>query len=216
MAKDPAVLWYWNDWHSGTILMSRFLKGCYIDILHAQFNHGPLSLEEIKTCLGSDFGSSWPAIQKKFKQTEEGLFFNERMECEKVNRKKNSQHQRDKALKRWHKSGNAPASAPAMPLENESENEDEIKIFSIEKCIQISLYDSRFVKANKTNEHELLMFNKYLEKTGKYKMIPIDYKKYFSTIKDLYPHLLKKEYTIEELKEIAKKIDQENDKQPRI
>ena len=40
MAKDPAMLWYWADWHSGTATMSRFLKGCYMDLLHAQFNSG--------------------------------------------------------------------------------------------------------------------------------------------------------------------------------
>lgn len=86
MGKDPAMLWYWAEWHSGTCLMSRFLKGCYMDILHAQFNHGHLSLEEIKTCLGSDFGSVWPTIQKKFKQDPNGLFFNERLELEKNKR----------------------------------------------------------------------------------------------------------------------------------
>lgn len=58
-----------------------------MDVLHAQFNSGPLSLEEIKTVLGSDFGTSWPTIQKKFKQTDAGLFFNERLEAEKVKRK---------------------------------------------------------------------------------------------------------------------------------
>lgn len=86
MAKDPAMLWYWGDWYSGTSLMSRFLKGCYMDLLHAQFNHGRLSLEEIKTCLGADFGSTWSALQKKFKQDENGLFFNEKLEREKKKR----------------------------------------------------------------------------------------------------------------------------------
>ena len=88
MAKDPAMLWYWADWHSGTATMSRFLKGCYMDLLHAQFNSGPLSLEEIKTVLGSDFGTSWPTVQKKFKKSPDGLFFNERLEAEKEKRKK--------------------------------------------------------------------------------------------------------------------------------
>ncbi len=87
MAKDPAMLWYWGDWNSGTSLFSRFLKGCYMDVLHAQFNNGRLSLEEIKTCLGSDFGTAWPTLQKKFKQDKTGLFFNERLELEKEKRK---------------------------------------------------------------------------------------------------------------------------------
>lgn len=85
MAKDPAMLWYWNDWQGGTATLSRHLKGCYIDILHAQFNSGPLSLEEIKTVLGADF-VAWHTLSKKFQQTPAGLFFNERLEAEKIKR----------------------------------------------------------------------------------------------------------------------------------
>lgn len=80
MAKDPATLWYWNDWHSGTVTMTRHLKGCYMDLLHAQFNSGRLSLAEIKTVLGGDFGTVWPSLVKKFKQDENGNFFNARAE----------------------------------------------------------------------------------------------------------------------------------------
>lgn len=87
MAKDPAMLWYWNDWNSGTVTLSRYLKGCYIDVLHAQFNNGHLSLEEIKTVLGSDFESSWPTLQKKFETDQNGLFFNKRLEQEQEKRR---------------------------------------------------------------------------------------------------------------------------------
>lgn len=86
MAKDPACLFYWGDWHGGTSTYSRHLKGCYMDLLNAQFNNGPLTLDEVKTVLGSDFGSSWPTIQKKFKTTPDGHFFNERLQKEKDKR----------------------------------------------------------------------------------------------------------------------------------
>lgn len=86
MAKDPAFLFYPGDWLGGTITFSRFLKGCYMDLLMAQFNSGHLSLEEIKTVLGSDFGQAWPALRKKFATDQEGLFFNERLEVEKNRR----------------------------------------------------------------------------------------------------------------------------------
>lgn len=212
MAKDPATLWYWNDWHSGTILMSRFLKGCYMDLLHAQFNHGPLSLEEVKAVLGSDFGQTWPSLVKKFNE-KEGRFFNERMEQEKEKRKKHSEHQRRNAKKRWDKSdgicdGIANAHASSMPLENESENRNEIIKYKIEECLIIALKDSRFVKSNKTNDYELHRFNEYLEQQGKYSMNPLDYKTYFAKLKGKYPAMLKKEMTVEELREIAKKMDQ--------
>lgn len=86
MGKDPAFLFYPGDWQGGTSTLSRFLKGCYMDILIAQFNNGHLSLEEIKTVLGSDFGQSWPTIQKKFKKDSTGLFFNVKLETETIKR----------------------------------------------------------------------------------------------------------------------------------
>lgn len=88
MAKDPAILWYWADWHSGTSTLSRFLKGCYMDLLHAQFNNGRLTISEIKTVLGVDFATAWLTLQKKFKQDENGLYYNERAEIEKSKREK--------------------------------------------------------------------------------------------------------------------------------
>lgn len=86
MAKDPACLFYWGDWAGGTATYTRHLKGCYMDLLNAQFNNGPLSLEEIKTVLGSDFGSSWPTLQKKFSTTAGGHFFQWRLQAEKDKR----------------------------------------------------------------------------------------------------------------------------------
>lgn len=88
MAKDPAVLWYWNDWNGGTSTFTRHLKGCYIDLLSAQFNSGRLSLAEIKTVLGADFGPCWPTLQKKFRKDENEMYYNERMEEEKEKRRK--------------------------------------------------------------------------------------------------------------------------------
>lgn len=122
MAKDPAILFYFNDWHGGTITMSRHLKGCYMDLLCAQFNIGHLSLDSIKVVLGSDFGPAWPALQKKFKQDNEGLYYNERLFFESTKRKAFSASRRKNA------------SAKHMPkhMENEIENrklkiENEVK-----------------------------------------------------------------------------------------
>ena len=81
--------------------------------------------------------------------------------------------------------------------------------YPIENCLNIALADPRFVRANKCNQHELELFNNYLEKTGRYDFDPLDYKKYFSTIKDKYPTLLKKELSIDDLKEIARQMDEQ-------
>lgn len=88
MAKDPAVLWYWNDWQGGTVTLSRHIKGCYMDLLHAQFNNGRLSLAQIKTVLGVDFSQAWLCLQAKFKKDENDNYYNEKMENEQVRRQK--------------------------------------------------------------------------------------------------------------------------------
>jgi len=130
MAKDPAMLWYWNDWHSSTVLLSRFLKGCFMDVMHAQFNNGRLSLEEIKVCLGSDFGTSWPAIQKKFKQDENGLFFNERLEHEKEKRRAFTESRRQNVSKKEKKPSYDDTYVKHMNnhMENENRNDNSVLI----------------------------------------------------------------------------------------
>lgn len=95
--KDPGVTWVFNDWHGGTSTMTRHLKGCYMDLLHAQFNNGHLSLDEIKTVLGSDFGKSWPALQKKFVKDDNGFYYNSRLESEIIKRKSFNDSRRDNA-----------------------------------------------------------------------------------------------------------------------
>lgn len=132
MAKDPATLWYWDNWQGGTMTLSRHLKGCYIDLLNAQFNQGHLSLEEIKTVLGSDFGSSWPTLQKKFKQDHNGLFFNERADLEKNKRAAFTESRRNN-LKGEHKK---PHKGNQMGDHMGNGNEDGNKISTGSKGVQ--------------------------------------------------------------------------------
>lgn len=94
--SNPTVDWFFNDWAGGTSILSRHLKGCYMDLLHAQFNNGHISLDEIKTVLGSDF-SAWNTLQKKFATDEKGLFYNKRLEKE-ILKKKSYSKSRKKNL----------------------------------------------------------------------------------------------------------------------
>src|SRR5690348_13946350 len=102
MAKDPAFLFYPNDFSAGTALLTRHQKGCYMDLLIAQFNHGHLSLENIRTVLGNDF-AVWGSLSKKFAQDATGNFFNERLETEMDKRKDYSSKQQGRALDGWKK-----------------------------------------------------------------------------------------------------------------
>lgn len=74
--------------------MTRHLKGCYMDLLHAQFNSGRLSLAQVKTVLGVDFGTSWPLLQEKFIKDENGNYYNKKAEKEKERRVKFTESRR--------------------------------------------------------------------------------------------------------------------------
>lgn len=130
--KDPAVLFYFNDWIGGTITLSRHLKGCYMDLLHAQFNSGHLSLEEIRTVLGQD-QANWTVLSKKFKQDENGLFYNVRLDTEMNKRKAFSDSRRKNVSKRYEKEEKATyvdthVEHMNLHMENEIENENRIEV----------------------------------------------------------------------------------------
>ena len=134
MAKDPAVLWYWNDWSGGTITLSRYAKGCYMDLLHAQFNNGHLSDAEIRNVLGQDYGQYWPLLSKKFEKDSNGNYYNCRLD-EEITRRKNFslKQQANGKLGGRPKAKKNPKVNPTLKpnitlLENENETEDAIVI----------------------------------------------------------------------------------------
>ena len=116
--KDPAMLWYWNDWQGGTATLTRHLKGCYMDLLNAQFNNGKLSLSEIRTGLGADFAAVWPTLSKKFKE-EDGLFFNARLQVERDRRAAFTESRRNNAS-----GAKPPPEAYAEHMQQHMENEN--------------------------------------------------------------------------------------------
>lgn len=83
MGKDPAFLWYPNDYIGGTMGMTFEEKGAYVDLLMMQFNRGHMTEDMI----GQTVGQLWDKIRLKFAQDEEGLWYNVRLEDEKLKRK---------------------------------------------------------------------------------------------------------------------------------
>ena len=83
MAKDPAFLFYPNDWLGGTMGMSFEQKGAYMELLMLQFNRGHMTSHMI----GQTVGQIWDGIQDKFTKDENGCWYNERLEVEKSKRK---------------------------------------------------------------------------------------------------------------------------------
>lgn len=191
MAKDPAINWYFDNWSGGTKGFSRHQKGCYMDLLEAQFYLGPLSLEQVKNILGPDF-NQWNFLIKKFQKTQNGDFFNERMESEKQKRlrylqsRKNGKAGRKKSQENHMINHMTNHEQITLGIENGIKNDfkeggpGEETFYTIEHCAVVALNDPRWVKANKADEKTLLEFNAYLEKQGVYEKNPMEYKKHFS------------------------------------
>jgi hypothetical protein len=78
MAKDPAFLFYPNDWLGGTMGMTFEEKGAYIDLLMLQFNRGHLTTH----MMGQVVGQLLDKLLIKFKKDDDGLYYNERLEIE--------------------------------------------------------------------------------------------------------------------------------------
>jgi uncharacterized protein YdaU (DUF1376 family) len=78
MAKDPAFLFYPNDWFGGTIGMTFEEKGAYMDLLMMQFNRGHMT----EHMIGQVVGQLWVKLRSKFLIDENGLYYNERLEYE--------------------------------------------------------------------------------------------------------------------------------------
>jgi uncharacterized protein YdaU (DUF1376 family) len=129
MAKDPATLWYWNDWMGGTMTMSRHEKGAYMDLLTAQFNSGHLTETQIRKLLGNDQGLWGTVLREKFVVDSNGSFYNQRLEDE-VNKRKAfvaSRGQNGSKGGRPKKAYGKPSDKPyGKPTDNLLENENEI------------------------------------------------------------------------------------------
>jgi len=78
MGKDPAFLFYPNDYLGGTMGMTFEEKGAYMELLMMQFNRGHMTLHMI----GQTIGQLWGRIEGKFNVDEQGLYYNERLEKE--------------------------------------------------------------------------------------------------------------------------------------
>ena len=87
MGKDPAVLFYTDDFLSGTILMDYEQRGKYITLLCLQHQKGKLCEKDMyKICSVYD-----EDIFSKFEKDENGFYYNKRMADEAEKRKRYSE-----------------------------------------------------------------------------------------------------------------------------
>jgi hypothetical protein len=118
--KDPAVLFYTQDFITGTILMTDEQRGKYIMLLCLQHQNGKLTEKDMLKICGEKDEDIWC----KFYQ-EDGYFYNKRMVIE-TNKRNNYTESRRKNLKKSVHMD--PHMDPHMENENEDVNKDIIVI----------------------------------------------------------------------------------------
>jgi uncharacterized protein YdaU (DUF1376 family) len=135
MAKDPAFLFYPNDYMGGTMGMTFEEKGAYMDLLILQFNKGAFTTQQAKKILNGQFEQLWPVLIEKFTEHDD-KFFNERLEIEKSKRSAFTQSRRNNRSKKTpEKTHDASYDttyekhmtqhmSPHMENENENRNKD--------------------------------------------------------------------------------------------
>ena len=157
--KDPAFLFYSSDFLSGVQDLTMEERGQYITLLCLQHQKGHLTEKMIRLCCGNAAAD----VLAKFRQDDEGLFFNQRLEDEVGKRKAHTEKQRARAIDGWKKRKNnnydtdaaasTTANATALPLENENRNENEI---IIEDANEKKVTRKKFVKPDENDVYNLM------------------------------------------------------------
>jgi len=130
LAKDPAFLFYSQDFHTGTSTMPFEDRGKYITILCIMHQQGRLKEETIRFLVGSVSDM----LRDKFKVDGNGLWYNERLEAEIQKRAEFTESRRNNGLKGGRPKASAKpnglpsgkASANHMGTHMENENIDGI------------------------------------------------------------------------------------------
>ena len=122
MAKDPAVLFYYQDFLVGTEFMTDSEVGQYIRILCHQADKGRLSSEHIlKICNCQSIPKN---ILSKLLKDENGKYYNARMELEREKRQKYTESRRNNRKKGKDMSNISLSYVKHMENENENINEN--------------------------------------------------------------------------------------------
>lgn len=145
MAKDPAFLFYVNDFDTGTKFFTNEQIGKYLRLLIAQFQHGSLSEKQVKfICQELD-----EDIMKKFQKDDQGLYFNVRLSEEITKRSRfsesRSKNRKSKNNEQVKIISSSHDTSCVQDMENENENENEDRNTDI-KSINFKTFSYQFVK----------------------------------------------------------------------
>lgn len=114
--SSPAFLFYSSDFLNGVADLTMEERGQYITMMCLQHQKGALSEKTIRLCLGSVSVD----VLSKFKQDENGLYYNERLKDEIDKRAQYVDSRRVNG-----KNGGRPKKPCAKPYKNHTENEND-------------------------------------------------------------------------------------------
>jgi len=167
MGKDPAFLFYPNDYLGGTMGMTLEEKGGYMELLMMQFNLGKFTEAQAKQVLSICFDVAWPMLKLKF-ETDGTFYWNKRLATEIQKRKDFSESRRINAsgpkTKKESKS-KLKASAKHMPKHMENRNENR----NISKVERKNKFEKLTIELNKDiglNEKDIKKFNLFYTASG--------------------------------------------------
>lgn len=169
MAKDPAFLFYPNDWLGGTIGMTFEEKGAYMELLMVQFNRGHMTSHMIAQTVGH----LWDKIKDKFKEDQSGCFYNERLEFEINKRKAFAESRRNNLYGKNQYSKNKPKKNHMDKhmvghMDNHMENEIKIEIRDSIKDIKGGMGGNEF--SDELTALEVGKAKEYIEITAQRKL----------------------------------------------
>ncbi len=160
--KDPAYLFYSSDFLTGCASLTMEERGQYITLLSLEHQLGRLSEKTIRLSVGSVSVD----VLAKFKQDENGLLYNERLEVEIEKRSNFIDTRRNNGLKGGRPKvennkpiGLANGKPNGKPNEKLIENENVIEIINSIK----DLFDEKYLENNTTK----VMFDKLLKTYSK-------------------------------------------------
>ena len=164
--KDPAYLFYSSDFLTGCASLTMEERGQYITLLSLEHQLGRLSEKTIRLSVGSVSVD----VLAKFKQDENGLLYNERLEIEIEKRSNFIDTRRTNGMKGGrpkaeNKKPNGLANGKPNAKANEKliENENVIEIINSIK----DLFDEKYLENNTTK----VMFDKLLKTYSKDKIL---------------------------------------------
>jgi len=172
--------------------------GAYLRLLIYQFDTGsvPGDIKKLKK-ISKKAAKNWDFFSQKFVADGKGNFINEVMneirgkvnnkkEINKLNGEKGGRPTKpngsEKITERVTETKAILIDKYIIDKERERSPPDEIE-FRIEECLTVAMNDERWVRANKVTVIDLKEFNHLLERRGKYKKNPGDYKEHFANWK---------------------------------